>query len=62
MRNLLHLANNHLVQDWVKLPTPQEMDLFRKKELKFKRKQKLIITSKIWENKEVNLKRKEGVR
>ena len=62
MRNLLHLANNHLVQDWVKLPTPQEMDLFRKKELKFKCKQKLIITSKIWENKEVNLKRKEGVR
>ena len=62
MRNLLHLANNYIIQDWVKLPTPQEMDLFRKKELKFKRKQKLIITSKIWENKEVNLKRKEGVR
>lgn len=62
MRNLLHLANNHIIQDWVKLPTPQEMDLFRKKELEFKCKQKLIITSKTWENKEVNLKRKEGVR
>lgn len=62
MRNLLHLANNYIIQDWVKLPTPQEMDLFRKKELKFKCKQKLIITSKTWENKEVNLKRKEGVR
>ena len=62
MRNLLHLANNYIIQDLVKLPTPQEMDLFRKKELKFKCKQKLIITSKTWENKEVNLKRKEGVR
>lgn len=61
MRNLLYLANNHLVQDWVKLPTPREMDLFRKKELKFKYKKILVITSKTWENNIIKSKKIEDV-
>lgn len=61
MRNLLYLANNHLVQDWVKLPTPQEMDLYRKKELKFKYKKILVITSKTWENNIIKSKKIEDV-
>ena len=61
MRNLLYLANNHLVQDWVKLPTPQEMDLHRKKELKFKYKKILVITSKTWENNIIKSKKIEDV-
>jgi hypothetical protein len=52
------------ITDWVQLPTKEEMDSYRKQNAgtHFVCKQKLIVTSKTWENKEVNLKRKEGVR
>ncbi len=44
---LTYLASNYMVQDWVKLPTYEE----RKK---WNCKQKLIITSKIWEIKKTS--------
>jgi murein endopeptidase len=55
---------NILVQDWVQLPTKEEMDSYRKQNAgtHFVCKQKLIVTSKTWQNKGVNLRKKEGVR
>jgi hypothetical protein len=49
---LTYLANNNIIHDWVQLPTKDEMDLWRKENTPvWKCKQKLIITSKIWETK-----------
>ena len=52
------------ITDWVQLPTKEEMDSYRKQdaETHFVCKQKLIVTSKTWQNKGINLRRTEGVR
>ena len=52
------------ITDWVQLPTKTEMDSYRKQDAgtHFVCKQKLTVTSKTWENKGINLRKKEGVR
>ena len=62
---LTYLSKNRIIYDWVQLPTKDEMDLWRKENTPiWKCKQKLIVTSKTWENENsvVRLKKKEGVR
>lgn len=69
----MRISNKHIsfqhrvniqIQDWVQLPTKTEMDSYRKQNARthFVCKQKLIVTSKTWENKGINLRKTEGVR
>jgi len=49
---LTYLADNRVIQDWVKLPTKDEMDLWRKQNTStWKCKQKTFITSAAWDRK-----------
>lgn len=59
-RKLIYDAKNHIIQDWVQLPTKAEMDVWREKfESGWKpKKTEIIVTSANW-NKSVKLEKEE---